>query len=45
MMKTYVERRDDGDNIEDGVAEGLESCGYHQETGYLVTSDSPTSRR
>ena len=36
-----IEREDNGDDIEDGVA----SSGYHQETGSLVTSDSPTSRR
>ena len=36
--------RGDNDNIEDGVVEGLESSGYHQETGPLETGDSPTSR-
>ena len=45
-----IERGDNGDDIEDGVTEGLESSGYHQscyhqETGSLVTGDTPTSRR
>ena len=44
-MKTRRERSSYDEGIEGEVTEGLESSGYHQETGSVETGDSPTSGR